>query len=115
MATGASVADSTKAINLKTPIASMAGIGPKRAEALNAKGIITVEDLRFHLPARCQDWRDRRTIAQLEPGTIAVVQGTLAGLSDRFIDCRGRPRTEKRAARRSHRRERGILVRFKIQ
>ena len=36
-----------KGIGLKTPIASMAGIGPKRAEALNNKGIRTVEDTRF--------------------------------------------------------------------
>jgi ATP-dependent DNA helicase RecG len=55
MASGASIADSIKAISLKTPIASMAGIGPKRAEALNNKGIRTVEDLLFHLPARYQD------------------------------------------------------------
>ena len=61
----------------------MAGIGPKRAEALNARGIITVEDLLFHLPARYQDWRDRRPIAQLEPGTIAVVEGTLSDVRER--------------------------------
>ncbi len=61
----------------------MAGIGPKRAEALNTKGIVIVEDLLFHLPARYQDWRERRTIAQLEPGTIAVVEGTLSGVRER--------------------------------
>jgi len=61
----------------------MAGIGPKRAEALNARGIISVEDLLFHLPARYQDWRDRRPIAQLEAGTIAVVEGTLSNVRER--------------------------------
>ena len=83
MVAGSSVADSIKPLTLKTPIAAMAGIGPKRAEALNAKGIVTVEDLLFHLPARYQDWRDRRAIAQLEPGTIAVVEGTLSGVRER--------------------------------
>src|SRR5271166_3688275 len=83
MATGVSIAESVKAISLKTPIASMAGIGPKRAEALNNKGILTVEDLLFHLPARYQDWRERRTVAQLEPGSIAVVEGTLSGVRER--------------------------------
>src|SRR5271166_4375991 len=83
MATGVSIAESVKAISLKTPIASMAGIGPKRAEALNNKGILTVEDLLFHLPARYQDWRERRTVAQLEPGIVAVVEGTLAGVRER--------------------------------
>ncbi len=83
MVAGSSVADSIKPLTLKTPIAAMAGIGPKRAEALNNKGIITIEDLLFHLPARYQDWRERRTIAQLEPGTIAVVEGTLSGVRER--------------------------------
>ncbi len=83
MAGGASIAESIKPLTLRTPIASMAGIGPKRAEALNNKGILTIEDLLFHLPARYQDWRDRRTIAQLEPGTIAVVEGTLSGVRER--------------------------------
>ena len=83
MATGASIAESIKAISLKTPIVAMAGIGPKRAEALNNKGIRTVEDLLFHLPARYQDWRERRTVAQLEPGTIAVVEGRLSAVRER--------------------------------
>ena len=39
------------AINLRTPVASIAGIGDKRAEVLEARGIRTVEDL-LHLPAR---------------------------------------------------------------
>ncbi len=83
MVDGASIAESIKPLTLKSPIAAMAGIGPKRAEALNARGIITVEDLLFHLPARYQDWRDRRPIAQLEPGTIAVVEGTLSNVRER--------------------------------
>jgi len=34
-----------KKVGLRTPVASMTGIGPKRAEALEAKGIRIVEDL----------------------------------------------------------------------
>ena len=83
MVAGSSVAESVKPLTLKTPIAAMAGIGPKRAEALNNKGLRTVEDLLFHLPARYQDWRERRTIAQLEPGIVAVVEGTLSGVRER--------------------------------
>ncbi len=83
MAVSSSIAESIKALTLKSPIAAMAGIGPKRAEALNARGISSVEDLLFHLPARYQDWRDRRTVAQLEPGTIAVVEGTLSNVRER--------------------------------
>jgi len=66
-----------------TPVASMTGIGPKRAEALEAKGIRVVEDLLFHLPARYQDWRERRTIAELEAGGVAVVAGVLSGVRER--------------------------------
>jgi ATP-dependent DNA helicase RecG len=83
MVASSSVAESIKPLSLKTPIAAMVGIGPKRAEALQAKGIRVVEDLLFHLPARYQDWRDRRPIAQLEPGTIAVVEGTLSNVRER--------------------------------
>ena len=83
MAAGTSIADSIKPLSLKTPIAAMTGIGPKRAEALEAKNIRVVEDLLFHLPARYQDWRERRPIAQLEPGTTAVVEGTLSGVRER--------------------------------
>src|ERR1700730_12756317 len=83
MAASSPVVEDVKPLSLKTPISAMAGIGPKRAEALNAKGIVTIEDLLFHLPARYQDWRERRTIAQLEPGTIAVVEGTLSGVRER--------------------------------
>ena len=83
MATGASIAESIKAISLKSPIAAMVGIGPKRADALAAKRIVTVEDLLFHLPARYQDWRERRKVAELEPGSIAVVEGVLSGVRER--------------------------------
>jgi ATP-dependent DNA helicase RecG len=83
MADGVSIAESIKPLSLKTPISAMAGIGPKRAEALATRGIVSVEDLLLHLPARYQDWRDRRPIAQLEPGTISVVEGTLSNVRER--------------------------------
>src|ERR1700730_4669560 len=83
MAPSSSVAEDVKPLSLKTPVAAMAGIGPKRAEALANRGITTIEDLLFHLPARYHDWRDGRTIAQLEPGTGAVVEGTLSNVRER--------------------------------
>src|SRR5260221_14359475 len=83
MAGGASIAESIKPLSLKSPIAAMTGIGPKRAEALEAKGIRIVEDLLFHLPARYQDWRERRKVGELEAGSIAVVEGVLSGVRER--------------------------------
>jgi ATP-dependent DNA helicase RecG len=76
MTASSSIAEDVKPLSLKSPISAMAGIGPKRAEALADRGISTVEDLLFHLPARYQDWRERRTIAQLEAGIVAIVEGT---------------------------------------
>ncbi len=46
-------------LGIESPVAAMAGIGPKRAAALEARGIATVGDVMFHLPARYQDWRER--------------------------------------------------------
>src|SRR5579872_1333531 len=83
MAGGTSIADSIRAITLNTPISAMSGIGPKRADALAARGIRSVEDLLFHLPSRYQDWRERRPIAALEAGLVCVVEGTLSNVRER--------------------------------
>src|SRR3984885_9837069 len=61
----------------------MAGIGPKRAAALEARGIVTVGDLLFHLPARYQDWRERTPLEDLRAGNIVVVEGDLGKISER--------------------------------
>ncbi|HXM88205.1 MAG TPA: ATP-dependent DNA helicase RecG, partial [Candidatus Acidoferrum sp.] len=61
----------------------MAGIGPKRAAALGARGIVTAEDLIFHLPVRYQDWRERSSAKDLRPGNVVVVEGNLGTISER--------------------------------
>ena len=61
----------------------MAGIGPKRAAALEARGIVTAGDLVFHLPARYQDWRERTPLEDLRAGNIVVVEGDLGKISER--------------------------------
>ncbi|MGC2277959.1 MAG: ATP-dependent DNA helicase RecG [Candidatus Binatus sp.] len=61
----------------------MAGIGPKRAAALEARGIATAGDLIFHLPARYQDWRERSSAKDLRVGNIVVVEGELGKISER--------------------------------
>ena len=61
----------------------MAGIGPKRAAALEARGIVTAGDLIFHLPARYQDWRERSPAGDLRAGNIVVVEGDLGRISER--------------------------------
>ena len=83
MSLGAPKSEIFPSLTLKSPIAAMSGIGPKRAEAFAARGISTVEDLLFHLPSKYQDWRDRRPIKELQAGAIAVVEGTLSNVRER--------------------------------
>jgi ATP-dependent DNA helicase RecG len=70
-------------LRIDTAVASMAGIGPKRAAALEARGIVTAEDLSFHLPVRYQDWRERSSAKDLRPGNVVVVEGNLGKISER--------------------------------
>ncbi len=72
-----------KPLALDSPVAELPGIGPKRAQALAERGLATIEDVLFHLPSRYQDWRERRRIAELEPGLVAVVEGTLGNIRER--------------------------------
>ncbi|HZC47369.1 MAG TPA: hypothetical protein VE243_12890, partial [Candidatus Acidoferrum sp.] len=61
----------------------MPGIGPKRATALEARGIVTASDLLFHLPVRYQDWRERTPLKDLTVGNMVVVEGDLGKISER--------------------------------
>src|SRR3984893_17968485 len=49
------------------------GVGPKRAEMLETKGLLTVEDLLAYVPFRYEDRSNVKTIAQLAPGEVATV------------------------------------------
>jgi ATP-dependent DNA helicase RecG len=68
---------------IDTAVGSMPGIGPKRAKALEARGIVTAGDLIFHLPAHYQDWRTRSSAKDLRAGNIVVVEGELGKISER--------------------------------
>ena len=76
-------ARTAKPLQLTTPVANLPGIGPKRAAALEARGIVTAGDLIFHLPARYQDWRARTTHKDLRPGVMAVIEGDLGKIVER--------------------------------
>ncbi|HEY6299125.1 MAG TPA: ATP-dependent DNA helicase RecG, partial [Candidatus Binatus sp.] len=68
---------------IDSPIASMPGIGPKRAAALEARGIVTAEDIIFHLPVRYQDWRVRSSAKDLRVGNVVVLEGDLGKITER--------------------------------
>lgn len=71
------------ALRADTAVATMTGIGPKRAAALAERGIETAADLVFHLPARYQDWRIRTAMPALKPGMSVVVEGDLSAITER--------------------------------
>jgi ATP-dependent DNA helicase RecG len=50
-------------------------VGPARAAVLEAKGLLTVEDLLTYAPFRYEDRSNVKTIAQLAPGETATVMG----------------------------------------
>jgi ATP-dependent DNA helicase RecG len=61
------------AMDLATPLTYVKGIGPARAAMLQAKGLVTVEDLLGYVPFRYEDRSNMKTVAQLAPGEMATV------------------------------------------
>lgn len=74
--------------DLQRPVTSLAGIGSQTAAKLEKLGIVSVQDLLFHLPQRYQDRTRVHPIAQLLPGMTVLVSGDVE-----FTDSpqRGRP------------------------
>ncbi len=62
-------------MDLSTPLKYLKGVGPARAAQLEAKGLVTVEDLLLYPPFRYEDRSNLKTIAQLAPGEMATVLG----------------------------------------
>ena len=60
-------------MDLTTPLTYVKGVGPARAAMLEAKGLITVEDLLAYVPFRYEDRSNMKTVAQLAPGEMATV------------------------------------------
>ena len=60
-------------MDFATPLTYVKGIGPARAAMLEAKGLVTVEDLLGYVPFRYEDRSNMKTIAQLAPGEMATV------------------------------------------
>ena len=70
---------------LATPVQDLKGVGPKRAELLEASGLSTVEDILYHLPFRYEDRRLLKKIAAAELGQEESFVGELVMLQSRFI------------------------------
>jgi ATP-dependent DNA helicase RecG len=60
-------------MDLTTPLTYVKGVGPGRAAMLEAKGLLTVEDLLSYTPIRYEDRSNMKPIASLAPGEMATV------------------------------------------
>ncbi|MGD0547123.1 MAG: ATP-dependent DNA helicase RecG [Terracidiphilus sp.] len=67
--------------DLDSPVMYVKGVGPRVAEMLAPKGILTAEDLLYHLPFRYEDRQNPRSLDELQAGetasVIAEVRGSL--------------------------------------
>uniref|UniRef100_C6DZ45 ATP-dependent DNA helicase RecG n=1 Tax=Geobacter sp. (strain M21) TaxID=443144 RepID=C6DZ45_GEOSM len=73
----ADVAQAVIPEELKTPMQSIKGVGPKLAATLSKKGLNTVEDALYLLPNRYEDRRELKKIAQLRPGNSEAFFATV--------------------------------------
>jgi ATP-dependent DNA helicase RecG len=67
-------------LELDTPIRSIRGVGPAKAQALAGAGLETVRDLLFHVPSRYEDRRQMLPVAAASAGASFTFRGRLAGL-----------------------------------
>ena len=66
---------------LATPLQFLKGVGPRRAQQLERKGLSTVEDALFFLPLRHEDRTQLTPFRRLQPGQAATCAGTIVGVS----------------------------------
>jgi len=67
------------------PIAGLlAGVGPRVAEKLAARGLLTLQDLWLHLPLRYEDRTQLTPIRALQPGVPAQVEGRVEAVERGF-------------------------------
>jgi ATP-dependent DNA helicase RecG len=64
-------------LTLSTPIAYVKGVGEARALELARLEIRTAGDLLFHLPRNYLHYADEAPVAQMTPGEMATVRGTV--------------------------------------
>ena len=73
------------ALDLSTePLSRLAGVGPRVAAKLEARGLTTLQDLWLHLPLRYEDRTTLLPIRALKPGMAAQVEGRVEAVERGF-------------------------------
>ena len=72
----------SSSLELSTSLNYVKGVGPARAAMLEAKGLLTVEDLLSYVPFRYEDRSNVKTIGQLAPGEMATVIAEVKSATD---------------------------------
>ncbi|WP_372393086.1 ATP-dependent DNA helicase RecG [Xanthomonas sp. NCPPB 3582] len=80
----APVATPSLAVAGQAALSSLPGVGPKVAEKFAARGIVSVQDLWLHLPLRYEDRTRLTTIAQLQSGVPAQIEGRVDAVERGF-------------------------------
>jgi ATP-dependent DNA helicase RecG len=95
----ATTSDPAAALQLLAQSAQfLKGVGPKRAEQLARFGLVTVEDVLYHLPFRYEDRRSLTPVAQLVPGAEATVAAEIVAIGNSFAGRRRRRILEAKAS-----------------
>ena len=68
----------------RIPVTALRGVGPKGAERLAKLGVLSVQDVLFHLPFRYQDRTKIVPVGSLRPGDQAVIDVTVDHADIRF-------------------------------
>jgi ATP-dependent DNA helicase RecG len=66
-------------LHLDDQVKFVRGVGPHLSEMLAARGILTAEDLLYHLPFRYEDRQNPRSLDELKPGETASVIAEVRG------------------------------------
>ena len=68
----------------ETPLSALAGVGPRVAEKLAARGLLTLQDLWLQLPRQYEDRTRISAIRELRPGEAAQVEGVVEAVERGF-------------------------------
>ena len=68
----------------ETPLSALAGVGPRVAEKLAARGLLNLQDLWLQLPRQYEDRTRISPIRELRPGQAAQVEGVVEAVERGF-------------------------------